>query len=39
VELTDAQLSLISAQIAQANAHYDLLAQQADLDYQTGTLH
>jgi outer membrane protein len=39
VELTDAQLSLISAQIARANAHYDLLVQQANLDYQTGRLH
>jgi outer membrane protein len=39
VELTEAQLSLISAQIAQANAHYDLLAQQANLDYQVGERH
>jgi len=39
VELTEAQLSLISAQIAQANAHYDLLGSQANLDYQTGELH
>jgi outer membrane protein len=39
VELTEAQLSLISAQIAQANAHYDLLVSLANLDYQTGELH
>jgi len=39
VELSDAQLNLISAQINQAGAHYELLRQQADLDYQTGTVH
>jgi outer membrane protein len=36
VELTDAQLSLVSAQIAQANARHDLLARQAGLDYEIG---
>lgn len=39
VELSDAQLNLISAQITQANAHYQLLRQQADLNYQIGVLH
>ena len=39
VELSEAQLSLISARIALASAHYELLAQQATLDYQTGLRH
>jgi outer membrane protein len=39
VELSQAQLSLTSAQIADANARYDVLIQQANLDYQTGALH
>ena len=39
VELSQAQLNLTSAQIANTNAHYDVLIQQANLDYQTGVLH
>ena len=39
VELSQAQLSLTSAQIANTNARYDVLVQQASLDYQTGVLH
>ncbi len=39
VELSQAQLSLTSAQIANTNARYDVLIQQANLDYQTGVLH
>ena len=39
VELSQAQLNLTSAQIANTNARYDLLIQQANLDYQTGVLH
>jgi outer membrane protein len=38
VELTDAQLSATSAQIAEANARYDELIQQSILDYQVGNL-
>ena len=38
VELSQAQLSLTSAQIAETNARYEVLMQQANLDYQTGTL-
>ena len=38
VELSQAQLSLTSAQIANTNARYDVLIQQARLDYATGTL-
>jgi outer membrane protein len=38
VELSQAQLSLTSAQIANTNARYDVLIQQANLDYQTGAL-
>ncbi|HEY1717057.1 MAG TPA: TolC family protein [Verrucomicrobiae bacterium] len=38
VELSQAQLSLTSAQIASTNARYDVLIQQANLDYQTGAL-
>ena len=39
VELSQAQLSLTAAQIADANARYNVLIQQANLDYQTGALH
>lgn len=39
VELSQAQLSLTSAQISDTNARYNVLIQQANLDYQTGTLH
>jgi outer membrane protein len=39
VELSQAQLSFISAQIANTNARYDVLIEQANLDYQTGALH
>jgi len=39
VELSQAQLGLTSALIAEANARYDVLAQQANLAYQTGTIH
>ncbi|MGB7748654.1 MAG: TolC family protein [Verrucomicrobiia bacterium] len=39
VELSQAQLNLISAQIANTTARYDVLIQQANLDYQTGVLH
>ena len=38
VELSQAQLSLTSAQISNANARYNVLIQQANLDYQTGAL-
>jgi len=38
VELSEAQLNLTSAQIADANARYNVLIQQANLDYQTGVL-
>lgn len=38
VELGQAQLSLTSAQIANTNARYDVLIQQANLDYQIGVL-
>ena len=38
VELSQAQLELTSAQIAQTNARYDVLIQEADLKYQTGGL-
>jgi outer membrane protein len=38
VELSQAQLSFTSAQIANTNARYDVLIQQANLDYQTGAL-
>jgi outer membrane protein len=39
VEFSQAQLSFTSAQIANTNARYDVLIQQANLDYQTGALH
>jgi outer membrane protein len=38
VELSQAQLSFTSAQIANTDARYDILIQQAKLDYQTGAL-
>lgn len=38
VELSDAQLNLTSAQIAEANARYNVLIQQANLDYQMGII-
>jgi outer membrane protein len=38
VELSDAQLNLTSAQIAETNARYNVLIQQANLDYQTGMI-
>jgi len=38
VELSQAQLNLTSAQISEASALYNVLIQQSNLDYQTGTL-
>ena len=38
VELSEAQLSLTSAQITDADARYNVLIQQANLNYQTGVL-
>ena len=38
VELSQAQLALTSAQIAQTNARYDVLIQEANVNYQTGAL-
>lgn len=38
VELSQAQLSLTSAQIANTSARYDYQAQRAVVDFQTGTL-
>jgi outer membrane protein len=38
VELSEAQLNLTSAQISEAGARYDVLIQQANLNYQTGVL-
>lgn len=38
VELSDAQLNLTSAQIAETNARYNVLIQQANLNYQTGVI-
>ena len=38
VELSQAQLNKTAAEIAQANARYDLLFKRAVLDYQTGVL-
>jgi len=38
VELSQAQLSLISAQLAHADARYDVLIQEADLHFETGEL-
>jgi outer membrane protein len=39
VELSQAQLNLTSAQIANTTARYDYQAQHIDVDFQTGTLH
>lgn len=38
VELSQAQLELTSAQIANANARYDVLIEHSDLNYQLGEL-
>jgi outer membrane protein len=38
VELSEAQLNLTSAQISDASARYNVLIEQANLNYQTGTL-
>jgi outer membrane protein len=38
IELSQAQLELTSAQIANTNARYDVLIQQANLNYQIGGL-
>jgi outer membrane protein len=38
VELSEAQLELTSAQIAKASARYDVLIQEANLNYQIGAL-
>jgi outer membrane protein len=38
VELSQAQLNLTSAQIANTNARYDVLIQEANLNYQIGAL-
>ncbi len=38
VELSEAQLNLTSAQIAEANAQYGVYIQQASLDYQLGAM-
>jgi outer membrane protein len=38
LELSQSQLSLTSSQIANANARYDVLIQQARLSYEDGTL-
>jgi outer membrane protein len=38
VELSQAQLSLTSAQIADTNARYNVLIQQANLNHDTGVL-
>lgn len=39
VELSDAQLNLTTAQIANASARYEYQAQRLAVDYQTGALH
>ena len=39
VELSQAQLSLTSAQIANTNARYNLLIRQASMNYEIGALH
>jgi outer membrane protein len=39
VELSQAQLNVTSAQIADASARYDFQAQRVNLQFQTGTLH
>jgi len=38
VELSEAQLNLTSAQISEANARYNVLIQEANLNYQIGML-
>jgi len=38
VELSEAQLNLTSAQIADAEARFNVLIQQANLNYQTGMI-
>jgi outer membrane protein len=38
IELSQAQLALTSAQIAQTNERYDVLMQEANLNFQTGAL-
>lgn len=38
VELSEAQLELTSAQIEETNARYDVMIQEANLNYQTGGL-
>ena len=38
VELSQAQLNLTSAELADTNARYSVLIRQAQLDYETGTL-
>jgi outer membrane protein len=38
VELSEAQLNLTSAQIANTGARYNVLIQQSNLNYQTGTI-
>ena len=39
VELSEAQLNLTSAQIADTDARYNVLIRRADLNYQTGMIH
>ena len=39
MELSQAQLNLTSAQIANTDARYSMLIQEANLDYQVGVLH
>jgi outer membrane protein len=39
VELSQAQLSLTTAEITEANARYDVFIQRANLNYQTGQLY
>ncbi|HUA39334.1 MAG TPA: TolC family protein [Candidatus Sulfopaludibacter sp.] len=39
VELSEAQLNLTSAQIANVDARYNVLTQRANLNYQTGVIH
>jgi outer membrane protein len=39
VELSQAQLNLTSAQMANTDARYNVLIQESNLDYQVGTLH
>jgi outer membrane protein len=39
VELSEAQLNLTAAQIADTGARYNVLIQQANLNYQTGVIH